>query len=61
MYSPPEFRDKRLVARQNWVENCKLTILSSENQVHTTLAFHLKTVLKHALDSYVLTEPFNLP
>lgn len=35
-------------------------ILPSENQVHTALPFHLRTVLKHAFDLYVLLKPFNL-
>lgn len=35
-------------------------ILPSENQVHTALAFHLRTVLKHAFDLYILIKPFNL-
>lgn len=35
-------------------------ILPSENQVHEALTFHLRTVLKHALDLYKLIKPFNL-
>lgn len=35
-------------------------ILPSENQVHKAFAFHLRTVLKHASDLYILIKPFNL-
>lgn len=42
------------------VESCPLMILPSENQVHTALAFHLRTVLKDAFDLYILIKPFNL-
>lgn len=51
-----EFRDKRLLYQAQWGR--KLPI--GENQVHTALAFHLRTVLKHAVDLCLLIKLVHL-